>query len=81
MSRSLGTPRHKAVAELLASRRKAAGLTQATVASRLHRPQSFIATIERGHRRVDVVEFLELANAIGFEPGQALDIIRRVGKA
>ena len=66
-----------AVAELLAARRKEAGLTQAALASQLGRHQSFVATIERGGRRVDVVEFLEFADAIGFDPCQELTLVRK----
>jgi ribosome-binding protein aMBF1 (putative translation factor) len=33
-----------------------AGLTQAEVARRLNRPQSFVSKCESGERRVDVVE-------------------------
>lgn len=49
-------------------RRKAAGLTQVEVAKRLKRPQSFVASIENAERRVDLVELLNLAEAIGFDP-------------
>ncbi len=41
--------------------RFAAGLTQAEVAARLRRPQSFISKCESGERRVDVVELQEFA--------------------
>jgi transcriptional regulator with XRE-family HTH domain len=49
-----------------------AGLTQADVAAKLGRYQSFVATVESGQRRIDVVEFLELATAIGFDPRAAI---------
>lgn len=58
--------------------RKAAGLTQAEVARRLRRHQSFIATVEAGQRRIDVVELLDFADAIGFEPER---LIRRLKTA
>ena len=58
---------------LLKTHRKAAGLTQAHVASRLGKPQSFVSKYETGERRVDVVEFLRLADVIGFDP---LDILK-----
>ena len=45
-------------------------LTQAHVAARLDRPQSFIAKYEGGERRLDVIEFMEVAEAIGFDPGE-----------
>ena len=31
---------------------------------RLGRPQSFVSKVERGERRLDVVEFLEIAEAL-----------------
>ena len=53
-------------------------MTQADVAVAVGRHQSFIATIEGGERRVDVVEFLELAEAIGFDPARLLRQLARV---
>ena len=50
--------------------RLAAGLTQAHLAGRLDRPQSFVAKYEGGERRLDVVEFMEVAEAIGFDPAE-----------
>ena len=41
--------------------RVAAGLTQVDVSRRLRKPQSFVSYIERGQRRVDFVELLDLA--------------------
>jgi hypothetical protein len=50
------------------------GLRQVDVAKRLKRYQSYITLIETGQRRIDVVEFVKLATAIGFDPqgGQTL---------
>ena len=50
--------------------RRAADLTQATVAERLSKPQSYVAKYERGERRLDVVEFMEVAEVIGFDAGE-----------
>jgi transcriptional regulator with XRE-family HTH domain len=52
---------------LLVKARKNAGLTQAEVAAELKQPQSFVSKYERGERRLDVVEFLEVARIIGFD--------------
>ena len=41
--------------------RLAAGLTQAEVAAKLRRPQSFVSKCESGERRVDVVELAAFA--------------------
>ena len=47
--------------------RVSASLTQAGLAERLSRPQSFVSKYERGERRLDVIEFLEVAKAIGVD--------------
>ena len=76
MPRTLRTPRHEALRRLLISERKAAGLTQVEVAARLSQSQSWVAKIEGGERRVDVVELMELAEAIGFDATEAVRIVR-----
>lgn len=52
----------------LIQERKRANLTQAAVAERLGRPQSFVSKYEQGERRLDVVEFFEVASALGINP-------------
>lgn len=52
--------------------RKERGITQTQLAEALGRPQSFIAKIESGERRLDVVEFVHLARLVGLEPGDIL---------
>jgi transcriptional regulator with XRE-family HTH domain len=59
--------RYEKFRALLIEARKDADLTQEEVAERLRRPQSFVWKIENGVRRVDVIEFLEIARAIGFD--------------
>jgi transcriptional regulator with XRE-family HTH domain len=63
---------------LLVEARKTAGLTQADLAKRLRRPQSFVSKYERGERRLDVVEFLEVTDAIGIAPAK---LIERIGRS
>jgi HTH-type transcriptional regulator/antitoxin HipB len=68
MSRTLQSPKHEALRAFLVEARKKSGLTQSDVAKSLNRYQSFVASVEGGQRRIDVVEFLEFAQAIGFDP-------------
>lgn len=79
MSRTLSSPRHLALRDLLVSARRASGLTQTEVAAKLGRYQSYVANIESGQRRVDVIELLDLAAAIGVDP--AMLVRRLVAKA
>jgi transcriptional regulator with XRE-family HTH domain len=53
---------------VLAEARSEAGLTQRDLAARLKRPHSYVAKIESGERRVDVLEFIEMARAMRVDP-------------
>ncbi len=56
----------------LKAARKAARLTQTDLAKKLHRPQSFVSKYEKAHQRLDVVEFVEVTQALGLDPGEAI---------
>ena len=47
-----------------------AGLTQAALGRRLNHTQQWVYKYEAGERRLDVIEFIEIAHAIGFDPGK-----------
>jgi transcriptional regulator with XRE-family HTH domain len=68
---------HRALARTIAQHRRKAGLTQAAVARALGEPRAWVARIESGRRRIDVVEYLALAEAIGFDPTKALAPLER----
>jgi transcriptional regulator with XRE-family HTH domain len=64
----INTDDHLTFRELLLAARKKNGVTQAEVAKCLGRPQRFVAKDENGERRLDVVELVSYARAIGAEP-------------
>jgi transcriptional regulator with XRE-family HTH domain len=70
MGKSIHTPQHQKLRELLIGARKKAGLTQAQVAELLGRPQSFVAKYEGGERRLDVIELIEVTRALGADPAR-----------
>lgn len=72
MVKTLGTPRHQSLIAMLVEKREASGLTQTQLATRLGEYQSFVARLESGQRRVDVIEFIDLANILGFDPAAAI---------
>jgi transcriptional regulator with XRE-family HTH domain len=75
---TIRTKRHKRLVEVLLAERKAAGIRQVELAKRLKRSQTWIARIESGGRRVDIVEFLELAEAIGFNAPKLVEQLLKV---
>ncbi len=74
--KSIFTRRYAVLTASLIEARRAAGLTQAQLAVRLARPQSFVSKYERGERRLDVIEFLEIADALGVAPEKILRKLR-----
>ena len=79
MPRSRRSPRYAALCKLLTDARHEAGLTQADLALRLRRPQSFVSKFEAGERRLDVVEFLEVAEAIGCRATDVVTVLLAIG--
>lgn len=68
VTRSLYTGKHERLCALLVEARDRAHLTQAQLAAKIGRPQSFVSKYERGERRLDVIEFLEVAQALEASP-------------
>jgi transcriptional regulator with XRE-family HTH domain len=68
MPKSVFSGAHRHLVEVLADARKKAGLTQAELAARVGKDQSYISIIEGSQRRVDVLEFYALAKAMGLDP-------------
>ncbi len=59
----------------LVEARQSKGLTQTEIAARLGKPQSFVSKYESGERRLDVVEFLEVCQALSIEHNSILNKI------
>jgi transcriptional regulator with XRE-family HTH domain len=78
LTKSVFTPTYARFRELLIEAREERGLTQAGLAERLKRPQSYGSKFERGERRLDVVEYLERANALRIDP---LRLLRNLASA
>ena len=68
IGKTVHSPDQAAFCGLMVGARKAAGLTQQALALRLRKPQSFVAKYEGGERRLDVVEFIAIARALGANP-------------
>ena len=62
---SVYSDEYQRVINALKKARKEKGMTQAQLAEALGKPQSFIAKVENGERRLDVVEFVHLARLVG----------------
>jgi transcriptional regulator with XRE-family HTH domain len=75
---TIRTKRHKHLIEILVAERKKAGITQVSLAEQLGVSQTWIVRLESGGRRLDVVEFIALAEVIGFSPTKIIRTLSRI---
>jgi transcriptional regulator with XRE-family HTH domain len=68
----LRNPRYDTFQKALVDARQKTGLTQQEIAFRLGKPQSFVSKYESGERRLDVIEFLEICQALNIKPQSIL---------
>jgi len=74
-------PAYKVAVDLIIAARKEAGLTQRAVEDRLgERHHGYLAKIELRERQMNVVEFIQIARAIGADEKALLEeLLRRSG--
>ena len=81
MRDTLRSPRQLELRKLLLRRRTDHGLTQVELAKRLDKPQSFVAKYEGGERRLSVIEFIDIAEALQIRPSDLLDELHDILKS
>ena len=76
--KSVFTDRYRRLLEMLVEARTSAGLSQVELAEKIGWQQTDISKVERGERRLDLVEFLEFAEALRIDAG---DFVRKLQNA
>lgn len=62
---------------VLVRARERAGLKQSEVAARLALPASYLSKVENGTRRLDVIEFIQIAQAMNSDPAEIIRELRK----
>lgn len=70
MPKSIHRPEYQVLLDLLRKQRIGAGLTQAQCSAALGRGQSFLSDVERGSRRLDLVQLRDLCHFLGTDLGE-----------
>ena len=78
MQKSIHTVQHAQLRVMLREARQEAGLTQTQLAERLHVPQAVISNVERGERRLDLVELREYCDAVGVDLSEFVTKFQKV---
>ena len=66
---------YQVVLEWLVNERLLAGMSQQDLAKELNKPQSYISKFENGERRLDIIEVIDICNAIKCNPFDLLKLI------
>lgn len=74
-AKTIYSPEYRSLVERLRSRREELGLSQSEVARTLGWPQQRLSAVEAGARRLDVIEFFELASELGLTPQRAIKLV------
>lgn len=69
---SIYSEKYQLVISELKNARIKQNITQEKLAQALNRPQSFIAKVENGERRLDVVEFVYIARLLSLDPAKVI---------
>jgi transcriptional regulator with XRE-family HTH domain len=78
VTRSVFSPAYRRLREWLIETRRARGVSQTELAAILGRQKSFISKYERGERRLDFVEALEIADALEADACALVTELRRL---
>jgi transcriptional regulator with XRE-family HTH domain len=74
---STKTKAHARMIDLLVMARKKSGIPQDELAKQIGRSQSWVARVESGNRRLDVVEFMMLTRALGLSARSTFEKVAR----
>ena len=66
----------RALGEVLVRTRERAGWKQSDIAAKLGMPASYLSKIENGTRRLDVIELLQIADAMNVDAAEILRDLR-----
>ena len=82
MPKTIFSDENMVVVEVVKAARIAAGLKQTDLAERIEKDQSWVSLVEGSQRRLDVVEFIKLAQALGIRPSTMLDeIVEKIAQS
>ena len=79
MAKGIHEPRYRALIDRLVAERKRLGISQQTLAAMIGMPQQIVSRVETGDRRLDIVEFADVASALNLDAPSLLREVLRGG--
>lgn len=78
LEKTIYAPDYAIVLRLFREAREAAGVTQVELAERLGQSQSFVSKVERGERRLDILQLRSILAEFGVTLPQFVERLERV---
>lgn len=79
--KSVHSDQYAAFLAIITTARNELGLSQRELAQLLGKPQSYVSKYERGERRLDIIEFLDLCKVLKLDPSAVVrGLARKHGK-
>lgn len=69
------SPPYRVAIKRLVDARLSVRMTQRQLADAIDKPPSYVAKVERGERRLDIIEFIAIARALGIKE---VDLFRSI---
>jgi transcriptional regulator with XRE-family HTH domain len=77
MSKSMFTDGYASMLAILIKLRKDSSITQVALSKKLGKAQPFVSNVERGVRRIDLIEFCAIVMALGADPEEVFRMVIR----
>lgn len=78
MNKTIFNPKYKSMINSLVAIRKQQGISQRDLAIKLNKVHSYIGRIETFERRLDVVDLINIARALGLSDKEIVKIFERL---
>ena len=78
MQRTIYSKENQRLLDLMIQARLKVGITQAELAKRLDKPQSFVSKYENGERRLDVVELITVCKVLKVDARKIFNRVLRL---
>lgn len=77
MQKTIYSPEYANLLKWLRTQRQEKGLTMRELGEKMQIHHSWIGKVEQGERRLDVVEYLRICDALNIDPHEGLNIVKK----
>lgn len=77
MKKTIHSPEYQELLKWLRTQRKKQGITMRELGEKLDVIHSWVGKIEQGERRLDLVEYLRVCEALQIDPNEGIEMVKK----